>query len=598
MDEKTAPIGPPAQPSPDAPTQERYGHVLIQRKLGQGAMGEVLLGFHEGFQTGVAVKLLPTNFKEGERVDRFLREAQIAVRLDHPNIIRVFDVGREHGRVYMIMEYVEGQDLEAYAQDRGGRLPVTEALGLIGQAARGLAHAHGEGVMHRDIKPSNLIRRAADGRVKVLDFGIARARAMDQITQTDILVGSLPFMSYEQLLGHPTSASDVYALGVSLYKLLAGRLPFQGGIEEAMQYHREGSPAPLSTHRPTPERVQALVSRMLARESSQRPSAAEAADEIDRLLADLGVPPLAAEEPARFSSSVANIAADMLGDSTPSSPLQGHGVDVPPGATAATQPLAGTPPRGGRRSAAILVVCGVLLAFGSWRLWPRGVVPPSPTLGGAPQGLFAELAIWIRPVVIRSFAKAEMTRAEVPPSGRIIHSLEGLRFAIGSQVPRHVYVFAVDTDGEAACLYPDFFEAQFAQEKRDGKVEGDPPHEPLGTDGGTIFVPPMVRAAGGSIVAHWFTADASVGKEWFLIAASEAPIPELEAIRKSPDLAKRGGEIKALGVQWSQEMKAPSSAAAPSTPQHFPEERLGALDLQSAHGPARVVWTLTLDHQK
>ncbi len=600
MADETARIDPAAPaPSPAASTvpEQRFGHVLIQKKLGAGGMGEVLLGFHEGFQIPVVVKLLPERFEDTALVERFLREAQVAVRLEHPNIVRVFDVGREHGRAYMIMEHVDGKDLEEHAKLHGGRLPVADALRFIGQAARGLAYAHGHGVIHRDIKPANLVLRASDQVVKVLDFGLARAQAMDQLTDAAALMGTLPYMPLEQLQGHAEAPADVYSLGVSLYRLLAGRLPAVGTFEDLMRYHTEGSPAPLSTYRPVPERVEALVKRMLARAPEARPSAEGVAKEIDALL--LGMGSAAVSEPV-ISPSAARMAEDML-SSAPAGP------DIEP-----TLVKTSTPPIPSRRvpRAAIWLTAGAVAVSAALTLWPhpRPVTPPGPPAGTVSAGeRDLAVAVLITQGPTRSLTNEDFTDQQVPGAAldafhdAVIHSGEGLRFAIRTAVPLYVYAFAIDTAGQAACMFPDFYNVQHAKWEAKGEVEGNAPSNPLAPEGDVIVVPPLATAPGGMRKAWWYTADKSVGPEWCLIVAARAPVPELEELRKRQDLASRAEELRSLASRWRANLKGPLERKADQlgwSIRTARDERHVEPGWSYARSAGPWAWTLELDHQR
>ena len=194
--------------------------------LGAGGMGAVYRGTH--VQTGhvVAVKILSADAIEARDLARFYHEARVHAGLIHPNIVRLQGLVSVEGRPCLLLEYVDGE-LLADRISRLGRLAPEEALGYLRDVARGVAYAHAAGVVHRDIKPSN-IRMTADGVVKLLDFGIAQSAAGAGLTQVGRVIGSLHYLSPEQLLGERvTAASDVWALGVLLYQMVTGVLPFK-----------------------------------------------------------------------------------------------------------------------------------------------------------------------------------------------------------------------------------------------------------------------------------------------------------------------------------------------------------------------------------
>jgi len=208
------------------------GRYRVERLLGQGAMGAVYLGEDPDIGRPVAIKALPLAEEfEGDALEharrRLRREAEAAGRLRHPNIVTVYDVGEEHDLAYIAMDYAEGRSLEA-CTDPGGLLPVGEVLAVGAQVADALDYAHGRKVVHRDIKPANIIYDRDSGAVKVTDFGVA-ALADDRQTRTGTVLGSPSYMSPEQIAGSRLDGrSDLFSLGVTLYQLLSGRLPFEG----------------------------------------------------------------------------------------------------------------------------------------------------------------------------------------------------------------------------------------------------------------------------------------------------------------------------------------------------------------------------------
>ncbi len=225
-----------------APNQVRPGEVLagrylVERQLGVGGMGVVVAATHMQLDQKVALKfLLPEAMGNQEAVQRFLREARAAVKLRSEHVARVSDVGTlESGAPYIVMEYLEGYDLSREVAQRG-RLPAEEATEYVLQACIALAEAHNLGIVHRDIKPANMfLTRRADGTplVKVLDFGISKAIAGNtdqQLTRTQSVMGSPNYMSPEQMRGTKNAdhRSDIWSLGVVLYELLVGRVPWAG----------------------------------------------------------------------------------------------------------------------------------------------------------------------------------------------------------------------------------------------------------------------------------------------------------------------------------------------------------------------------------
>ena len=206
------------------PQLERY---RLGELLGAGGMALVYRGYDPELARPVAVKLLADNLAgEPSFRQRFLREAQAAARLSHPNIVQIYDVGELDGRPYFVMEYVEGQTVAQHLHGRG-RLPAAEVLTIALGVSSGLEHAHQAGVVHRDIKPQNLLLPAGGG-VKIADFGIARTLDGTAITEIGTLLGTAAYAAPEQVAGLPvTEAADIYALGVVIFELASGTSPFR-----------------------------------------------------------------------------------------------------------------------------------------------------------------------------------------------------------------------------------------------------------------------------------------------------------------------------------------------------------------------------------
>jgi pimeloyl-ACP methyl ester carboxylesterase/tetratricopeptide (TPR) repeat protein len=268
--------GPAAQhPAPPAPTISQYE---IIEHLGGGGMGIVYKARDRRLQRYVALKFLPPGLSaDPELKRRFLQEAKAIASLDDPNLCTIFEVAEpEAGQLVIVMPYYQGETLKQ--KIARGPLPVPEALDYALQAARGLAHAHAAGVVHRDIKPANLVVTPG-GRVKILDFGIAKvADANASLTRTGAVLGTLSYMSPEQASGDPVDhRTDLWALGVVLYEMLAGRPPFTAdsikALFSAIQWR---DPERLVALRPdVPPTLEALVHRLLEKEADQRPQDAQ-----------------------------------------------------------------------------------------------------------------------------------------------------------------------------------------------------------------------------------------------------------------------------------------------------------------------------------
>lgn len=219
---------------------------------------------------------LPTDLPPAQRQEwlkRLQREAALARRLEHPDIVAIYEAGLADGRAWLAMERVRGVDLGRYTQ-RHRLLPETLVLRIGARVAAALAHAHAQGVVHRDLKPANVLVNLADGQVKLADFGVARAEDSSH-TRTGMTLGTPAYMAPEQLAGEPASpATDSYALGVMLFELLTGRRPHQAAtLGELLKATAHEPPARLGALRPDlPASVVGLVEQLLARDPARRPA--------------------------------------------------------------------------------------------------------------------------------------------------------------------------------------------------------------------------------------------------------------------------------------------------------------------------------------
>ena len=253
----------------------RLGRYAILSELGRGAMGVVYKATDTALERTVAVKTVNMALeREGaEKYEaRFYQEARAAGSLNHPNIVTVYDVGKEGNVVYMAMEFIEGAELRSLLS-AGRALPVSQAVSIAAQVAEGLAYAHEHGVVHRDIKPANIMV-LADGPVKITDFGIARMRASnDELTQSGMMLGSPKYMSPEQVIGKRADhRSDIFSLGVILYEMLAGAAPFSGENVTALMYQivNFAPPVPSAVNPAVPELLNFIVAKLLAKPLEER----------------------------------------------------------------------------------------------------------------------------------------------------------------------------------------------------------------------------------------------------------------------------------------------------------------------------------------
>ena len=281
-------------------------HYLIEEELGRGGMAAVFRALDVRLNRRVAIKLLPPELAFNASVrSRFLREAQMAAQLTHPNIVPIFTVDERDNLVYFVMALVEGESL-AKRIGRVGAMPIEQVRTIAGDVADALDYAHRQGVVHRDIKPDNILLDRATGRPMVTDFGIARAAAEEsRLTVTGMAVGTPAYMSPEQAMGERDvdGRSDIYSLGIVAYQMLAGETPFKATNTPSMlMKHVSEPPAPLRSRRAdVPASLASAVERALAKRPEDRwRSAAEMRDAfLERTMARVYPAP-----PPRTSASL------------------------------------------------------------------------------------------------------------------------------------------------------------------------------------------------------------------------------------------------------------------------------------------------------
>ncbi|MDZ7615350.1 MAG: serine/threonine-protein kinase, partial [Patescibacteria group bacterium] len=261
--------------------------------LGRGGMGRVFLGRHMTMQRQVALKIISREIAGNPAaLERFLAEARAIAALDHPAIVQAYSVDCEGDRYYIVMEYVDGRDLQRVVEEDGS-LPWQTAAEYVRQAADGLAHAHGRNLVHCDIKPSNLLVNS-QGQVKILDMGMARLGDRNEdadgadVNNGNHLLGSVDYLAPEQALGSDTfdHRADIYSLGCTLYFLLTGHPPFPGGtLPERLLKHQTQQPRPIPTERPdVPPPLVQICRRMMAKQPGER---FQSANEIATALAEV-----------------------------------------------------------------------------------------------------------------------------------------------------------------------------------------------------------------------------------------------------------------------------------------------------------------------
>jgi serine/threonine protein kinase len=363
----------------------------LEGRLGIGGMSTVHRAFDTRLEREVAVKLLAEHLAEDETfVSRFRREALAAARLVHPNIVQVFDFGLDEttGQHFIVMELVNGPSCALLLRQRRS-LHIDETLDIVGQASRGLDHAHRNGVVHRDVKPGNLLV-SQDDVVKLADFGIARATEQSSITQVGSVLGTAAYLAPEQARGEEAGpAADIYALAVVTYQLMAGRLPYEAtSLSELTLKQQREAPPPLDAVNPeVPPSLARAVARGLALDPEGRYPSAIAMGEALRAGAR-GIDPPAADVPDRATEATRMLeredetsATRVLGPLEPATPAR----PSRPAREAAPAPRprdrAAAPARRRRRRLGRTIIVGAILAG----LVAAGAIIASDELGGRPQ---------------------------------------------------------------------------------------------------------------------------------------------------------------------------------------------------------------------
>jgi serine/threonine-protein kinase len=252
------------------------GRYQVEKELGKGAMGVVYLGKDPKIGRVVAIKTmaLSQEFDEDELQEvkeRFFREAETAGRLNHPNIVTIYDAGEEHDLAYIAMELLQGKDLAPYTKP-DNLLPLQTAFSVVARVADALDYAHANHVVHRDIKPANIMYEPDSDTVKVTDFGIARITDSSK-TKTGMVLGTPSYMSPEQLAGKKIDGrSDLFSLGVAFYQLLTGQLPFQGDSMAQLMFKIANEPhaSLLSVNSALPPCASAIIDKILHKQPEQR----------------------------------------------------------------------------------------------------------------------------------------------------------------------------------------------------------------------------------------------------------------------------------------------------------------------------------------
>ena len=255
----------------------------IIRSLGEGGMANVYLAHDMVLDRDVSVKLLRLDLRDDPSTKRrFHREAMAATQLNDPHIVGIYDVGEDHGLQYMVMQYVKGTDLKAYIK-KHYPIPLPQVIDIMEQVLSAVATAHAHGIIHRDLKPQNILIDE-NKNVKITDFGIAVAVSQDSLTQTNTLMGSVHYLSPEQARGSiATKQSDIYSLGIILFELLTGKVPFEGetAVSIALKHFREEIPSVREQNKKLPQALENVIIKATAKEPAERYSS------VNEMAADL-----------------------------------------------------------------------------------------------------------------------------------------------------------------------------------------------------------------------------------------------------------------------------------------------------------------------
>jgi eukaryotic-like serine/threonine-protein kinase len=264
------------------------GRYELEKLVGSGGMSNVFRAHDRLLERTVALKILHEQYtRDEDYVERFRREARAVAQLAHPNIVTVIDRGEQEGRQFIVFEYVDGENLKELSNR--GPLEVREAIRLALQIARALSFAHERGLVHRDVKPQNVLLNE-DGQAKVTDFGIARSLDVHGVTQTGTVLGTSDYIAPEQARGQKVDPkTDIYSLGVVLYELLSGEVPFSGDnfVAVAMRHVNEPVPSVLERRPDCPVRLDLAIQRAMSKDPEDRLSMDDFAAELEACLAEL-----------------------------------------------------------------------------------------------------------------------------------------------------------------------------------------------------------------------------------------------------------------------------------------------------------------------
>jgi serine/threonine-protein kinase len=374
------------------------GKYRVEAQIGRGATGVVYKAIDPTLNREVAIKVLRPDAADAETLRRFRGEAAILARLNHPDIATIYELVQTDTELFMVMELVAGESLEAMAT-RSGRLPVDSAAYLIDRVLSALTHAHEVGIVHRDLKPANVMVTRAGG-VKLMDFGIARVYAGERITLHGSMMGTPGYMAPEQILGNPVDArADIYAVGAMLYRLLAGVVPYAGDSAVAVIQRQISEPvAPIrSLAADVPETYEEIVARAMAKAPDDR---FQTADQFRQALGSISGTLKAIDVAKRFAQEVEAPAGSSLGA------IADAGADAP---MVRTEVLPGRRPRTRWTATAAIVMAAALAGILVGRRTKPVELPAA-----APAASTASSALTVTPPALEGTAPIPQTDAPAP----------------------------------------------------------------------------------------------------------------------------------------------------------------------------------------
>lgn len=390
------------------------GKYRVLDRVGRGGMGTVYRAIDETLHREVAIKVLNAELNDPEVARRFRSEAITVARLSHPGIATIYELFQHDGEWLMVMEFLRGETLE-HVIGRLGRLAPERAAGLCMQSLAALAHAHSMGVVHRDLKPANVMLTHG-GDIKIMDFGIARVSGTEHLTNVGFMMGTPAYMAPEQVMGHEIDArSDLYAMGVVLFRLITGQLPFKGDSPFAMaQAQVNATPTPVSTLRGgLPAWVDEVLTRALAKAPADRfQSAMEFHDTLERALAESSASQV---QPGTSGAGAIEVGPVALFDPAGMAPTMGH----PPGTDDPPRTIDGAaPPRTAVARALPIAGAAIVVAIiGAWWMSSGGATPPQPAVPAAAVADAPADLVLPAPPMSEPAPAAAVVPAAAPPAG-------------------------------------------------------------------------------------------------------------------------------------------------------------------------------------